>query len=293
MKLLLLGGSSLVGAAIRRLPEWPADGLWTYRSGYPGNGGHGPDPSAVRLDLLDPQQVRRVVERVAPTHVIDAALPGRDDPAAAAHAARGLCAELRRSCPDVRYILVSTDAVFSGGAGRPYVEGDPVDPCSPYGEARAEAERIVMGSVESSCVARTCLVYGRDWRLQAAEPDPRISGLLAPLRAGQTVSQYARQYRTPTYLGDLAPALLRLAAAEVTGILHLAGPARWSRADFARQAAAAFGADPRRVTDQPLPERPAFGADTSLDSGRARRALGWSPRDLPDGLSRLTAELER
>ncbi len=288
MRLLLLGGSSLVGAAIRSLPEWPADALWTYRSGDPPD-----DPCAVRLDLLDRQQVCRVVERAAPTHVLDTALPGREDPAAAAGAIRGLCDELRRQCPGVRYVLVSTDAVFSGEADRPYREDDPVDPGSKYGAAKAEVERVVRGSIESSCIARTSLVYGRDWRLPAPAPDPRTSDLIARFRAGQAVRQYARQYRTPTYLGDLAPALLRLAGADLTGILHLAGPVRWSRADFARQVAAAFGFDPRLVTDQPLPERLDFGADTSLDLGRAGPALGWSPHDTPAGLAHLAAALGR
>lgn len=283
MRVLLLGGSSFVGSAVRRQPAWPSDGLWTYHAQACA------DPLAGYCDLLDTDNVRCVIEQVAPTHVIDTSLPARDSPAEAAFAAHSVCAALRAVVPDVRYILVSTDAVFSGAGGRPYVEYDPVSACSQYGRARAVVESIIQRSVENHCVARTCLVYGFSWRGGKPILDPRLSHIAGLLRRARPVSQYVDQYRTPTFIDDLAPALLQLLLSDVRGIIHLAGPDRASRLEFARQVARAFELDPRLVLAQALPDHPAFGKDTSLNSERARRLLGWSPCDLVQGLSRVAA----
>lgn len=284
-RVLLLGGSSLLGAALRALPEWPAGACWTYRSGS-----HG-DRQARRLDLLDEERARRVVEEIAPTHVLDTALPAREEPATAGRAIRRFCRILRASSPGARYLLVSSDAVFSGERGRPYREEDPVDPCSSYGRAKVAVEEAVRTGVESSCVARTCLLYGVDHRGHRPRRCPRTDQVVSALRSGRHLALYSAQFRTPTFLGDLAPALLRLLFSPEGGTWHLAGPCRCSRAELARETAKAFGLDPGMILDQPLPERPAFGPDTSLDSGKARRRLGWDPASVRQGLARLASRL--
>lgn len=285
MRILLLGGSSLVGAAIRTLPEWQTDWAWTYCSNSCNASG------GIQLDLTDQEQVRNVILQIAPTHILDTALPNRENPEAAKAAAMSLARELGRLNHTIRYVFVSTDAVFSGNASRPYVETDPVNPCSKYGEAKVAAEEIISKSFKSFCIARTCLVYGRDCRTQQPTLDPRSSELISRLRTGSVAPQYTGQYRTPTFLGDLAPMLLKLASADYTGIIHLAGFERFSRAGFAQRLAEALGFDPRLVIDQPLPALLSFGLDTSLASEKARKCLGWEPRRIaqafhPSDLSR-------
>jgi dTDP-4-dehydrorhamnose reductase len=284
-RVLLLGGSSLLGATLRQSPEWPAGSAWTFRtlpSAPPG-------PDAVPLDLLDEDATRRTIERIAPTHVIDSALPAREDPAGVRRALRNLCQALRAAGPAVRYLLVSSDAVFSGEADRAYREDDPVSPGSPYGQAKADAEATVLDLLENACVARTCLLYGVDHRQDPPRPGPRVAEILTALQAGRALPFYHQQYRTPTDLDDLAAGLWKLLLSEETGIWHLAGPDRCSRAELGRATAEAFGLDPGLILDQPLPEKPQFGRDTSLDSSRARAALGWSPRTVRQGLARLAA----
>jgi dTDP-4-dehydrorhamnose reductase len=282
---LMLGGSSLLGSALRALADWPPSAFWTYRTGSRR------ERHALQLDLLDETWVRRVVERIAPTHVLDTALPAREDPAAAQRAIRHFCRILRRCSPGARYLLVSSDAVFAGDRGRPYREEDPVDPCSSYGRAKAAVEGAVRTSVESWCVARTGLLYGADRRGDRPRLCPRTDEVVSALRAGRRLAVYSAQFRTPTWLDDLAPALLRLLFSEQSGTWHLAGPCRCSRAELARETARTFGLDPEMILDQPLPEEPAFGRDTSLDCSKARSRLGWNPASVPQGLTRLASQL--
>jgi dTDP-4-dehydrorhamnose reductase len=229
---------------------------------------------------------RRMGE-LAPTHILDCTI--RDKPAEAAHIYHNLCAALRTIMPDVRYVLVSTDAVFSGEAGRLYREDHPPDPSSPYGQAKATAEAILRSSLANVAIARTCLVYGRDWRADPPALDKRLTDTLQQLRAGLSVAAYAAQYRTPTDVADLAPALLRLVLGDDHGIFHLAGPQRLSRADFTRETARAFGLDAGLVVDQPLPANPLFGNDVGLDIAQTQARLGWSPVNPQEGLARLAA----
>ncbi len=68
-----------------------------------------------------------------------------------------------------------------------------------------------------------------------------------------------------------------------TGRFHLGGPERLTRHELGLRIARALGLPPEGIeaalqADHAGPEpRP---ADTSLDSGRARRELGWEPRPL-------------
>lgn len=284
MSLLLLGGSSFVGAAVRHDAAWPSDGRWTYHTRS------SDDSAAIRLDLRDAQAVAGVIRDLAPTRVLDCTL--YDDPTEAAASYQALCAALQATVPAVRYVLISTDAVFSGDAGRLYREDDPPDPPSPYGRGKAAAEALVRAALPNTAVARTCLVYGQDWNATPPAPDKRLTDTLRRLRAGEPVAAYAEQYRTPTDVADLAPALLRLVAGDVRGIFHLAGPVRLSRAAFTREAARAFGLDTALVVDQPVPANPLFGNDVGLDIAQTQARLGWAPLTPQAGLARLAARSE-
>lgn len=279
MRVLLLGGSSFVGAAVRSLPDWPQDSIWTYRTG------HTQDASAQPLDLSNTQNIRAFLDNFRPTHVLDCSLPGRNNPTEATRIAQDFCSALLSANPNARYLLVSSDAVFSGDSGHPYSEHDAPDPNSDYGRAKVAVETTVTGTIPDSCVARTCLVYGIDKRLSPPGEDPRLSPFLDQLRRGEQVYAYSDQYRTPTALDDLAPALLRLLLSDQHGIFHLAGPTRCSRADFLRTAAHAFSLDPDLVLDEPMPAGAMFGRDTSLSCDRATGELAWSPRTPEQGLA--------
>lgn len=283
MKVLLLSGSSFVGSAVRRHATWPVGGIWTYCSTpqY--------DARALRLNLLDAEQVHSVIERYAPTHILDTSVVGREEAELATRAAENMCAALRARRHATRYLFVSTDAVFSGITDRPYVETDPVNPVSDYGKTKAMVEGMLLNALPNCCVVRTCIVYGRDWRKMRPQLGPRVANILEGLRCKRPVLRYGDQYRTPTYVDDLAPMLLRLLTSSFKGVLHLAGLERCSRLDFAQEVAKAFGFDPQLVVDQPLPENLLFGRDTSLDSTTARRLEGWAPRGLHTALSELAA----
>ena len=121
-------------------------------------------------------------------------------------------------------------------------------------------------------VARVSLLYGFSRSGRPAFFDRTI----ASLRRGEPQTLFEDEYRTPLDLATAATALIRLAEAGATGLVHVGGSERMSRFDLIRRAAVALGIDAglvraNRRADAVSPEpRP---ADVSLDTTRLASIL--------------------
>ncbi len=161
---------------------------------------------------------------------------------------------------------LSTDVVFDGRKGAPYVEADPPAPVTGYGRAKAEAERRVTAAHPAALLVRTSLLYGG--------PHPSKHELAAQNGAH---AFYTNEIRCPIQVDDLAEALLELAASDAAGLLHVAGADAVSRAEFAELVTGNGVA-----TAEAPPERP---LDCSLDSSRAQALLRTRLRGVRDVLA--------
>lgn len=191
-------------------------------------------------------------------------------------------------------IAVSTDMVFPGDGGAPYAENAPTRPISLYGASKLAAERAVLEQSSSFAVARTAWLYGG-----AGKHFPRT--VLTALRDRGQIDVVNDEYGSPTFAGDLADALIALAARRGDGVFHLVNKGRASRFDLARETARLAGFDERAVRPIatreflkrfPLPaQRP---PDSALRNERAH-ALGIALRDwrsaLRDYIPHLAAGL--
>ena len=115
------------------------------------------------------------------------------------------------------------DVVFDGEKGEPYTEADEPAPLTDYGRAKADAERGVLAACPAALVVRTSLIYGGE------RPGPQER-----LAADPDATFFTDEVRCPIQVGDLADALIELAATERSGVLHVAGADRVSRAEFAQ-----------------------------------------------------------
>jgi dTDP-4-dehydrorhamnose reductase len=250
-------------------------------------------PDAVRLDLEDPDSVRRAFDEVRPDAVVHsaaAALPDEceQDPPRAVRlnvdAAR-LVAEL---CGrgGARLAHLSTDLVFDGEKGW-YGEDDPPRPLSVYGRTKLAAEEAVLSRAPGAVVLRVSSVYGRPLGTRACFVDE----LRAGLSAGRPVSAHVDQWRTATD-GDQLPEVVArvLADPDLEGVFHWGGADRATRHEAALILCRVFGYDaalvrPTRSADKRAPApRP---RDTSLDSARLAAAIGLAPRSLAEGFAAL------
>lgn len=213
-----------------------------------------PDATTERVEIRDAAAVRDLLERVRPDVVIHTAYRQEGPDAHAIvvdgseHVARAAAAI------GARLVHLSTDVVFDGRKGAPYVEEDALSPVTDYGRAKADAERRVAEAHPEALLVRTSLIYG------GAVPSKHE---LAARDLGFTF--YTDEIRSPIQVEDLAAALLELAALEVSGPLHVGGADAVSRARFAEL-----------ITGSPVASAPAPDGrplDCSLDSGRAQALL--------------------
>lgn len=197
------------------------------------------------LDIDSAYAVEAAIRDTAPAVVINAAAytavdAAESDEAAAmainARAVGHLAAAARQH--NARLLHVSTDYVFAGDADRAYEPGDPTGPRTAYGRTKLAGERLALEG--GATVVRTAWVYGG--------PSPNFVDTMLRLAAERdTVDVVADQVGSPTYVRDLAAALIELAGARLAGVFHYANAGTASWFDLAQETFRAAGLDPARV----------------------------------------------
>jgi dTDP-4-dehydrorhamnose reductase len=275
MRLLVTGGSGYLGSEIlRRVPG-------AVGTAYTGAGD-------VRLDVRDAAAVARVVDSVRPACVIHTAYARGGEAAWETNVDGARNVAAAAAAAGARLVHLSTDVVFAGDAGRPYVETDATSPVSAYGRSKAQAEAAVRAVHAGATIVRTSLIYG------GAQPSAHERAVLDALDSVTGMAFFADEIRCPAHVGDLAAAVLELSHVALAGPLHVAGPDAVSRYEFARLVAASKGRDPAAVAatlSAALPDpRP---RDCRLDCTRAQTLLDTrmrGVREVLQGPSRSTTQ---
>jgi dTDP-4-dehydrorhamnose reductase len=217
------------------------------------------------LDICDPSSVVAAIGGHRPWAVINTAGFVRvadaeaEEEACMAWNAAG-AENLAKACAEAEIPLVtfSSDLVFDGRLGRPYVEDDQTSPIGAYGRSKAEAERRVLAAGGSPLVVRTSAFFGPWDRYNFAWH------VLTALARGETVSACSRTTVSPTYVPDLCHASLDLLVDGETGLWHLANDGAVTWHEFARRIAEGAGFDPASV----IAEEGAEERSTILSSRR-------------------------
>ena len=208
------------------------------------------DASTERVEIRDAAAVHGLFERLRPRTVIHTAYRQEDagvnveGSENVAHAAAAVGARL---------IHLSSDVVFDGLKGEPYVEEDPLSPVNAYGASKADAERQVAAAYPDALIVRTSLIVG------GVEPSKHELAATGP------GPWFTNEVRSPVQVTDLAQALLELAELDFAGPLHVAGADGVSRAELAELIAGR----PVPTAEAP-PTRP---LDCRLDSSRAQALI--------------------
>ncbi|MDT8306915.1 MAG: SDR family oxidoreductase [Anaerolineae bacterium] len=264
-RLLITGGSSYLGQHLVPLGRQQLGArdalLYTYFSHDPLQG-----PGGGQLDLRDEKATRTLVDDFSPSVIIHTA--GSNRPAATMESVirRGAehvtAAAIRHGA---RLIHLSTDVIFDGRHA-PYREEDTPQPLHVYGRAKAAAETIVSRH-QRTAIVRTSLIYGLH------KMDRGTEWVVRALQAGEPVTLFGDQMRNPILVDSLCRACLELVSHAYTGILHIAGADRISRADFMLRLLAwwRITPGPGLVVGPSDPDR--WPLDTTLDITRATALL--------------------
>jgi dTDP-4-dehydrorhamnose reductase len=255
MKAMIIGATGLLGKALLR--EWSDDNVVGL--------------SSREVDIRDSERVHKVTQEVRPDWIVLAAaytdVDGCESNRDLAFAVnRDGAANVAKSAKEAnaKLLFLSSDYVFDGSHTSPYEIDDTRNPQSVYGRSKAEAEVRLLETLPSCCIARTSWLFGTGGK---CFPDT-ILRLAATRPVLDVVSD---QRGSPTYVIDLARAIVQLCRKDASGIVHITNAGECSWFEFAREILRDTGSttEVRPVTSEkmarPAP-RPAYSvlSTTSL-----------------------------
>lgn len=228
------------------------------------------------LDLTDFTAVEEAFRRESPNAILHCAAISKSPACQAQPAqARRMNVEATRHlvalATGIPFFLFSTDLVFDGQKGQ-YLESDPVNPLSIYGETKVEAERLVLENVRHT-VLRTSLNHGTSPTGDRAFNEE----MLNTWWAGKTSRLFTDEFRSPIPATVTARATWELLSKGVTGLLHLAGRERLSRFEIGEHLARQHPEVPALLESASLREYSGAprAPDTSLNSAQAQQRLSF------------------
>ncbi len=186
------------------------------------------------LDIDDVASISRVLVAFNANAVINAsAYTAVDNAESDSVSAYALNAEavgnLATVCKDLLlpFVHISTDFVFHGDKGIPYLPNDDINPLGVYGASKAEGEKLINEIYpENSAIIRTSWVY-------STHGNNFVKTMLNLMAVKPELGIISDQIGTPTFAKGLAQACLLSVTKRVTGTHHYTdlGVASWY--DFA------------------------------------------------------------
>lgn len=244
-------------------------------------------------DLTDSARTGDALKRIQPHVIIHTAAMGSPD-ACESNRAQAWAINVEASALLAEYAHThrafllhwSTDFVFDGMKGN-YSENDEPNPVSYYGLTKWESEKAVTERCPSACIFRTALVYG----IYPLLTRPNILTRILDAALEQKPMRVATdQFRTPTFVDDLAAATRLAVTHQPSGIFHVSGSEYISVYDFVLLAAAKLGVESKwfsPVISSDLNEKARRPLKTGFDISRARMELGYSPHTLDEALRKI------
>ncbi|WP_183671348.1 dTDP-4-dehydrorhamnose reductase [Parabacteroides faecis] len=293
MKTLIIGANGFTGRRIlqslSRQEIYELTGCSLHEDILPGN-----NYRFVQADMNNHPAIDRLIAEIRPDVVINGSALSVPDYCESHHeeayAANVLAVEnIARCCERAgsRFIHLSTDFVFDGKKAELYTETDTPAPVNYYGISKYQGEQAVAANCSNYANVRVVVVYGKALPGQHGNILQLVKNRL---QAGQEIRVVSDQYRTPTWVQDIADGVEKLMHISQNGIWHICGDECLSIADIAYRVADYFKLDRSLivpVTTEEMNEatpRPRF---SGLSIEKAKRILGYAPHSLEEGMAEM------
>jgi len=249
------------------------------------------------MDILNPEQVRSVVEKFRPDAIIHTAALTNVDTCetereladalnvTAVKTLVGVCEEL-----GVQLVHVSTDFVFDGLDG-PYDEQAVPNPVSYYGLTKLRAEEVVQEATCTWAILRTIIVYGI---VQDMSRSNIVLWAKGALEKGEPIHVVNDQWRMPTLAEDLADCCLLAVEKQAQGIYNASGKDMMSIVELVYKVADFWGLDKslvKEVSGASLNQKAKRPGRTGFILDKTIRDLGYKPHSFEEGLAVLNRQL--
>jgi dTDP-4-dehydrorhamnose reductase len=240
MKILVTGSSGLLGLNLC-LGNWDSHTVLGLDRGKL----HGTPFELIHADLNDPQTACRLIDIAKPDAIIHtAALANLEQCESDPENARYLNGEIpgilaeAAARASVRFIHISTDAVFDGTKDEIYTEADAPNPLSVYARTKLLGEQNVLSANPAAAVARVNF-FG--WSLSGTRSLSEF--FYNKLSAGEPCNGFTDVYFCPMFVGDLADTILRMLDKGLSGLYHVVGSQALNKYEFGVRIARQFRFD--------------------------------------------------
>jgi dTDP-4-dehydrorhamnose reductase len=164
-------------------------------------------------------------------------------------------------------VYISTDYVFDGTKGEPYVETDVPNPVNHYGLTKLRGEQHVQDLAPRYLIIRTSWLFGPNGK-------NFVDTMLGRAAGGGTLEVVSDQQGSPTYTMDLARGIRQAFERDVEGFLHMTSSGITTWFDLALYVVdlAGIKAEIRPVASTEYPtraQRPAYSVLRSVVSAGA------------------------
>jgi dTDP-4-dehydrorhamnose reductase len=216
----------------------------------------------IKADLLHRNAIESVIDAVQPDWFINCAALANLDvceayPDLANHLNTEVPGELAHLCAkkDIRFVHISTDAVFDGEQTDLYTEEDQPNPLGVYSKTKRKGERAVQEANPQAILARVNF-FG--WSLSGKHSLGEF--FVNNLSAGKHVSGFTDVIFCPIFVNHTAHLLLAMLEKGLCGLYHVLGAQAMSKYQFGVEVARKFGLresliDPKSVDGSGLTAR--------------------------------------
>ena len=255
------------------------------------------DFSYTSIDITDEIILKKNIKEIQPNFIINtAAMTQVDD-----------CENKKEACDllnttvvkwlsevseeiNAHVIHISTDFIFDGIKGN-YKETDKPNPLSYYGVSKLKSEEVLIQSKINFTILRTILVYGKVLDMKRSNIVLWVKEMLSK---GKEITIVDDQFRTPTYVEDLALACKISMDKKATGIYHISSNKLLSIFEIAQQIATVFHLDKsliKPISTSTLNQTAKRPVKTGFDLLKTNKVLEFYPRSFKEGLVKLKETL--
>ncbi|MBA7510300.1 dTDP-4-dehydrorhamnose reductase [subsurface metagenome] len=239
--------------------------------------------STLTLDITDNAKTYREVTRINPDIVIHAAaytdVDGCETNRDLAFRINALgTRNIALACQrfDIELLYISTDFVFNGEKGEPYLEFDKPDPQSVYAKSKYWGELYVNSLLNRFYIVRSSWLFGKNGK-------NFVDTILKLAKQKKEIEVVNDQISSPTYTKDLARAIAQLIGTEgkdsstrasLYGIWHITNSGQCSWYEFATEILQDSNVRVKPITSEEL-NRPARRPKFSVLENGVWKLQGW------------------
>lgn len=293
IKIIITGSNGLLGQSLLALLLKEKQHYEVYGFSRGENRSGRQDFNYVSIDITKENILREQVKEIQPDFIINtAAMTQVDDCEIHKEACNLLNIEVVKWLADIskeintHLIHLSTDFIFDGKKGC-YKETDIPNPLSYYGLSKLKSEEVLVNSDINYTILRTILVYGKVFDMSRSNI---VLWVKEMLENGKEITIVDDQFRTPTYVEDLALACKISIDKKAVGIFNISSNELLSIFEIAQQIADVFGLNKSLIvpiSTSTLNQTAARPVKTGFDLSKTNKVLDFYPNSFKEDLQRF------